>query len=117
MSRSSSRGPSLPCTPFCERVRLSQAASTISDTRWAIGAAVLLGDGQATARSAPTGLGDVVARARSGWIPPGTNAGDESLRETSIPGVYAAGDRPPGVEQALPRGRSHSSEQVWPPRR
>jgi thioredoxin reductase (NADPH) len=37
-------------------------------------------------------LADVVARDRNGFILTGTNAGGESLLETSIPGVFAAGD-------------------------
>jgi thioredoxin reductase (NADPH) len=37
-------------------------------------------------------LADVVARDRNGFILTGTNAGGEALLETSIPGVFAAGD-------------------------
>ena len=37
-------------------------------------------------------LADVVARDRNGLILTGTNAGGESLLETSIRGVFAAGD-------------------------
>jgi thioredoxin reductase (NADPH) len=37
-------------------------------------------------------LADVVARDRNGFILRGTNAGAESLLETSIPGGFAAGD-------------------------
>jgi thioredoxin reductase (NADPH) len=37
-------------------------------------------------------LADVVARDRNGFILTGTNAGGESLLETSIPGFFAAGD-------------------------
>src|SRR3954470_24863826 len=37
-------------------------------------------------------LADVVARDRNGFVLTGTNAGAESLLETSIPGVFAAGD-------------------------
>ena len=48
-------------------------------------------------------LADVVARGqRPGFILTGTNAGGESLLETSIPGVFAAGD----VRKRLPRSPS-----------
>jgi thioredoxin reductase (NADPH) len=37
-------------------------------------------------------LGEVVARDSSGFILTGTDAGVEGLLQTSVPGVYAAGD-------------------------
>ncbi len=37
-------------------------------------------------------LGDVVARDEKGFILTGTDAGAESMLETSVPGVFAAGD-------------------------
>ena len=43
-------------------------------------------------RRAPTGSGDAVARDAKGFILTGPAAGSDSLLETSVPGVYAAGD-------------------------
>ena len=37
-------------------------------------------------------LGDVVARDSNGFILTGRDAGAEGLLETSVPGIYAAGD-------------------------
>ena len=37
-------------------------------------------------------LGDAVARDADGFIPTGADAGADCLLETSVPGVYAAGD-------------------------
>ena len=37
-------------------------------------------------------LGDVVARDANGFILTGSEAGADGLLETSVPGVYAAGD-------------------------
>ena len=37
-------------------------------------------------------LGDVVARDADGFILTGRDAGAEGLLETSVPGIYAAGD-------------------------
>jgi thioredoxin reductase (NADPH) len=37
-------------------------------------------------------LGDVVARDDKGFILTGADAGAEGLLETSVPGIYAAGD-------------------------
>ena len=43
-------------------------------------------------RPAPTGSATCVARDEKGFVLTGAEAGAEGLLETSVPGVYAAGD-------------------------
>src|SRR3954447_5267201 len=103
MPRSSSLEPSLPYTPFCERVRLSQAASTISDTRWAIGAAVLLGDGLAD--TAVGVVGRVALALVGARMTPTTHASIAERDEVGLNRRVATPHAgPPPPRQRVPRG-------------